>query len=169
VPALTPTERDAFLREPGVILKLATVGPDGAPLVVPIWFVYEEGRIWFTPRQHSEWLAHLRRDPRVALCIDEQALPYRKVVARGVAEIVYECGRDAEWRDRYRRIARRYGPEWMVEEYIQETIDQPRALLRVALDRATVRSWRMPLEGEPYESMWHRRYFRPDSKLGRRF
>jgi hypothetical protein len=57
----------------------------------------------------------------------------------------------------------------MVEQYVQETIDQPRALLRVRLDAATVRSWRMPLEGEPYEGMWHRRYFRPESKLGRRF
>ena len=60
-----------------------TLDADGAPLLAPIWFVYEEGRIWFTPRQHSEWLANIRRDPRVALCIDERVFPYRKVIVRG--------------------------------------------------------------------------------------
>ena len=141
----------------------------GRPLVTPIWFVHEDGAIWFTPREKSEWLANLRRDPRVCLDIDEQSIPYRKVIIDGEAELVHDLGDDDRWRDLYRRIARRYGPEEMVEQYIQATIDQPRALLRVRLDRAEIRSWRMPQAGEPYEGMWHRRYFRPESELGRRF
>jgi PPOX class probable F420-dependent enzyme len=165
MPALTSSERDAFLREPGIILKLATVGPDGMPLVVPIWFIYEEGRIWFTPRQHSEWLGHLRRDPRVALCIDEQALPYRKVVAQGRAEIAYECGRDAEWRDRYRRIARRYTPPDAADAYVDGTDDQPRALCALDLARAKLRTWRMPVGDEPYPGIWARRYWTEDAKI----
>lgn len=169
MPRMTALEQDEFLREPGVLMRIGTVRGDGSPLVTPIWFLHEEGSIWFTPRESSEWLANLRRDPRVCLDIDEQTLPYRKLIIEGRAEIVHDLGEDDQWRDRYRRIARRYGPPAMVDEYIQETIDQPRALLCVRLDRAKVRRWRMPVEGEPYESMWHRRYFRPDSKLGRRF
>jgi PPOX class probable F420-dependent enzyme len=166
---MTASEQAEFLAAPGVLMRIGTVRPDGRPLVTPIWFLHEGGAIWFTPRENSEWLANLRRDPRVCLDIDEQALPYRKVIVDGQAELVHDLGEDDRWRDLYRRIARRYGPEPMVEEYIQETIDQPRALLRVRLDRAEVRSWRMPQSGEPYESMWHRRYFRPETKLGRRF
>ena len=49
MPKLTDPERDAFLSEPGVILHLATLH-EGAPAVIPIWFIYEEGAIWFTPR-----------------------------------------------------------------------------------------------------------------------
>lgn len=169
MPRMTLSEQAELLDAPGVLMRIGTVRPDGRPLVTPIWFLHEGGAIWFTPRGSSEWLANLRRDPRVCLDIDEQALPYRKVIVDGHAEMVHDLGEDDRWRDLYRRIARRYGPEPMVEEYIQETIDQPRALLRVRLDRAEVRSWRMPQSGEPYESMWHRRYFRPETKLGRRF
>jgi hypothetical protein len=31
--------------------------------------------IFFTPRARSEWFRCLRRDARVALCIEEQPLP----------------------------------------------------------------------------------------------
>jgi PPOX class probable F420-dependent enzyme len=166
---MTAREQVELLDTPGVLLRIGTVRPDGRPLVTPIWFLHEDRAIWFTPREKSEWLANLRRDPRVCLDIDEQAIPYRKLIIDGEVELVHDLGDDDRWRDLYRRIASRYGPEPMVEQYIQETIDQPRALMRVRLDRAEIRSWRMPQSGEPYESMWHRRYFRPESKLGRRF
>ena len=70
MPKLEDAERDSFLAERGVIMHIATVAADGAPLVTPIWFVFEEGRIWFTPRQHSEWLRNLRNDNRAALGLD---------------------------------------------------------------------------------------------------
>ena len=60
MPKLSSEEREHFLTEPGFMMDIATVDESGAPLVTPIWYVYEEGRIWFTPRQHSEWLKHLR-------------------------------------------------------------------------------------------------------------
>ncbi|MGH8595062.1 MAG: pyridoxamine 5'-phosphate oxidase family protein, partial [Gammaproteobacteria bacterium] len=105
MPKLTDDEITRFLQEPSLLMDIATLDGDGWPAVCPIWYVYEEGKIWFTPRQHSEWLANIRRDSRVALCIDELLLPYRKVIVQGRATIVHEVGHDDHWRDRYRRIA----------------------------------------------------------------
>jgi PPOX class probable F420-dependent enzyme len=167
MPVLSPSERDAFLAERGVLMRVATVDSSGAPHVTAIWFLYEDGRIWFTPRQHSAWLEHLRGDPRVALCIDEQPLPYRKVVVRGIAELVHDVGEDDPWRDRYRRIARRYVDDEGAEAYIQGTLDQPRALFSVTLARADVQSWRMPVGDEPGDGIWHQRYYAPGSRLAR--
>lgn len=164
MPKLNDAERDAFLAEPGMIMNIATVDADGAPLVTPIWFIHEEGRIWFTPRQHSEWLQHIRNDQRVALSIDETALPYRKVVVRGRAAIDFEVGNDDAWRDRYRRIARRYIPADDANAYVDGTDDQPRALCSVTLADAQVRSWRMPVDDEPYHGIWARRYWTSDAK-----
>jgi nitroimidazol reductase NimA-like FMN-containing flavoprotein (pyridoxamine 5'-phosphate oxidase superfamily) len=165
VPQLSRAERDAFLDEPGVLMRVAVVREDGSPLVTPIWFLHEadgEGDfIYFTPRQKSEWFACLRRDPRVALCIDEQPLPYRKVIAEGRAELVHDVGEDDVWRDRYRRIAKRYVPESAAEAYVQNTIEQPRGLYRLNLATATVKTWRMPLEGEAEAGIWHERYYVP--------
>ncbi|HVS63538.1 MAG TPA: pyridoxamine 5'-phosphate oxidase family protein, partial [Thermoanaerobaculia bacterium] len=91
----------------------------------PIWFLFEEGAIWFTPRKRSSWFANLQRDPRVALSIDEQPPSYRKV---GRAELVFDLGEDDAWRDRYRSIACRYVSPEAADAYIEDTIDQPRAL-----------------------------------------
>jgi len=167
MPRMTDAERDAFLNEPGVLLKIGTVGPDGRPLVTPIWFIREGDRIYFTPRQRSEWLANLRANPSVALCIDEQPYPYRKLLVEGRAEIVHDVGRDDEWRDLYRRIARRYVSAEDAEAYVEETIDQPRALLAVSLASSKLRSWRMPIEGESYKGIWADRYYTADAKIRR--
>ncbi len=164
MPVLSRSERNAFLAEPGILMRVAVVRGDGSPLVTPIWFLHEpdeEGDcIYFTPREKSEWFACLKHDPRVALCIDEQPLPYRKVIAEGKAELVFDTGRDDEWRDRYRRITRRYVPPEAAEAYVQNTIEQPRALYRLDLNEARVKTWRMPLEGEAQEGIWHERYYR---------
>jgi len=167
MPVLSHTERDAFLQEPGVLMRVAVVRENGAPLVTPIWFLFEvtdEGEfVYFTPREKSEWFSCLRRDPRVALCIDEQPLPYRKVIAEGEAELVHDVGNDDQWRDLYRRIAERYVPPEGAAAYIQNTIEQPRGLYRLNLARAKVKTWRMPLGDEAAEGIWHDRYYVPGS------
>jgi len=165
MPKLTDTERDDFLNTPGVLMRISVVRADGSPLVTPIWFAAEEGAIYFTPREKSEWFACLRRDPRVALCIDEQPLPYRKVIVEGAAELVYDVGNDDAWRDQYRRIAGRYVDPEGAEAYVQNTIDQPRGLFRVPLAASKVTTWRMPLEGEEGMGIWHDRYYVPGTNF----
>jgi PPOX class probable F420-dependent enzyme len=165
VPQLSPAEREAFLAQPGILCRIATIKPDGAPHVTPVWFIHDRGEVVVTPRKESAWLEHIRREPRVAITIDEEAGPYRKITLEGIACFRYEIGRDDEWRDLYRAIARRYVPEAGAEHYIQETIDQPRALLAVPFDGSKVRTWRMPIEGEGFTGIWHRRYYVPGSKM----
>jgi nitroimidazol reductase NimA-like FMN-containing flavoprotein (pyridoxamine 5'-phosphate oxidase superfamily) len=165
MPVLTRTERDTFLAEPGVLMRVAVVRDDGSPLVTPIWFLHQQEPggdfIYFTPREKSEWFACLKQDARVALCIDEQPLPYRKVIVEGEAELVFDTGADDAWRDLYRRIAGRYVPPEAAEAYVQNTIEQPRALYRVDLGSARVKTWRMPLDDEAQEGIWHERYYAP--------
>lgn len=165
MPKLTLAERDAFLAERGVVMRIAVTRPDGSPLVTPIWFVHEDDAIYFTPRAKSEWFDCLRQDARCALCIDEQPLPYRKVLAEGRAELLHDVGADAQWRDLYRRIASRYVPPAEADAYIENTIDQPRGLYRLKLADAKLSTWRMPVADEAGEGIWHQRYYAPGSKF----
>ena len=165
MPKLTDAEQSEFLSEQGMIMNIATIDTDGSPLVTPIWFIHEEGRIWFTPRQHSEWLRHIRGDSRVALSIDEPDLPYRKVVVRGRANLDHEVGNDDEWRDVYLRIAQRYVPGEDARSYVSGTDDQPRALCSVTLEGAEVRTWRMPIDDEAYDCIWAKRYWTDNAKI----
>ena len=129
------------------------------PRVVPTWFVGVEGEVLFTPRAPAAFLANIRRDARIGLSIDEEALPYRKVTVQGRARIVHEPGADDVWRDLYRTIAKRYVPAEAADAYVDGTIDQPRALVAVPLVGSVVTTWRMPVEGEDPTGIWHRRYY----------
>ncbi|MBT4985523.1 MAG: hypothetical protein HOM89_12900 [Ilumatobacter sp.] len=161
MPKMTDTEVAAFLAERRHLLRVATVDADGMPRNVPIWYIIDANRIVFTPRLHSVFLANMMRNPRVGLTIDEADLPYRKVTVQGFAELLHPPGADDEWRDLYRAIAARYVSQEAADDYVLNTIDQPRALLGVALDDATSRvsCWRMPVGDEAASGIWARRYF----------
>lgn len=165
MPKLNQEEQAEFLDTKGILMRIACVRPDGSPLVTPIWFIFHDQSICFTPRAQSEWFGCLKHDPRVALCIDDQALPYRKMIIEGRAELLHDVGEDAAWRDLYRAIARRYVPEEAAEAYVQNTIDQERALYSVPLESSVVKSWRMPLEDEPANGIWHQRYYARGTKF----
>ena len=165
MPTLHHAERDAFLAEREHLLRLATVDDDGMPRLVPVWFTYRAPAVLFTPRAESVFLANLRRDPRLALSIDEAALPYRKVSVQGRAEIRFDVGHDDEWRDVYREIAGRYLDPDGADRYLAATHDQPRALVAVDLSTSSTTSWRMPLAGEPATGIWARRYYAPGSRM----
>ena len=165
MPKLSPTEVATFLDEPAHLLRLATVDDDGMPRLAPVWFTHRNGQILFTPRQASVFLANLRRDPRIALSIDEDALPYRKVSVQGTAEILHEVGHDDEWRDIYREIACRFIEPDAADRYLAATVDQPRALVGVDLMTANVTTWRMPVDDEPGTGIWASRYYAEGSRM----
>jgi nitroimidazol reductase NimA-like FMN-containing flavoprotein (pyridoxamine 5'-phosphate oxidase superfamily) len=161
MPRLTDDELRAYLDEPGRLVRIGTVGADGAPLVVPAWFVHDaEGRrLLVTPRERSAWLANVRREPRVCFTIDGDGA---QVVVQGVAAILHEPGDDDAWRDTYRRITLRYLPEAAGEAYLRDTWDEPRALLGLDLSAptTTVTTWRFPMRpGEDWLDVWAPRYY----------
>ncbi len=173
MPKLSPPEIIEFLAEPGHLLRLATVDDDGMPRLAPVWCTHRIdgdglGSILFTPRERSVFLANLRRDPRIALSIDEDALPYRKISVQGTARIVHDVGNDDAWRDVYREIACRFLDEAGADRYLAATHDQPRALLAVDLDESTLTTWRMPEDDEAGTGIWASRYYADGSRMSRR-
>jgi nitroimidazol reductase NimA-like FMN-containing flavoprotein (pyridoxamine 5'-phosphate oxidase superfamily) len=156
---MTTDEVAQFLDEPGHLVRIATVDKDGAPMVVPAWFIHRDAQLLVTPRERSEWRSHLQRDPRVCFLIDEEQSPYRKVVVRGSVDVVHDLGHDDEWRDIYRAITLRYVPEAWGDAYLQDTHDEPRALISLDMSKARVTTWRMPLAGEDPLAVWAPRYY----------
>ena len=60
----------------------------------------------------------------MSLSIDEEAHPYRKILADGRVELVHDIGDDDLWRNLYRDIASRYIREDAAEACVHNTIDQ---------------------------------------------
>jgi len=72
--------------------RLAYIGLDGAPRVVPIGFWTEQERIVMATVPKSAKVAALRTNPRVALTIDQGAFPPKVLLIRGTAEVVLAAG-----------------------------------------------------------------------------
>ena len=159
MPRLTEAEREAFLDEPGHLVRIGTVDDGGMPWVVPTWFVERSDCLYVTPRACSAWYEHMQRDPRVCFTVDEEAAPYRKIMARGEIEVVWPLGYDDEWRDLYRDIACRYIDEFAADAYLTATWDEPRALVALALEDCSIITWRMPVKGEDPRGVWASRYY----------
>ncbi|MEM9521456.1 MAG: pyridoxamine 5'-phosphate oxidase family protein [Actinomycetota bacterium] len=109
-----PVSRNVqLLLESRVPARLAWVGADGSPLVVPIWFDWHEGQLSVTTFAGSRKLDDLVDGTVVALTIDTEAFPYRSLRVAGPVTRVPEDGLS----DSYRRSAERYlgataGRDW---------------------------------------------------------
>jgi len=67
--ALAPDELAALLREQRV-LTCATIGRDGWPHLMPLWFVVRGGECWSWTYAKSQKVRNLERDPRCTLQVE---------------------------------------------------------------------------------------------------
>lgn len=77
---MTPEEVAPFLAGERVV-SVATLGPDGWPHLVPLWYVVLDGELWASTYSKSQKVRNLERDPRATLLV-EAGEDYREL--RGV-------------------------------------------------------------------------------------
>ena len=143
MPGLTSEQVDELLAGP-IIARLATVKPDGAPYVVPVWEYWEDGAMYIIPREKSRFIEYIKNEPRVAVsCADDVDPDHPRLLIEGTAEIVEGpvkmAGRTL---DIAREMVVRYAGEPGLA-YLESTIDNPRYLLRIRPDKMTtwVKGW----------------------------
>ena len=84
---MTAGEIHAFLSHGTRTAKLATSGPGGQPHVMPVWFVVDGEELVFTTWGDSVKGRNLRRNPRAAVIVDEEVVPYAFVHIRGLVTL----------------------------------------------------------------------------------
>ena len=52
-------------------LQVATIGADGAPHLTTLWFAIVDGEIAFETFTKSQKIVNLRRDPRIAVLVED--------------------------------------------------------------------------------------------------
>ena len=92
----------SFLERPNIAV-LATFRPDGDVLLSPVWYEWRDGGFNVGSGEDDVKVRHLTRDPRAAIVVAEQTLPYAGVEVRGTARLVHEGAREIA-----QRIAGRY-------------------------------------------------------------
>lgn len=93
---------------------LGYVASDGRPLVVPVWFIVDDGRLVFNTATTTAKGKALQRDPRVVMTVDDPHPPFSFVQVQGVAELSED---PAEVLDVATRIGGRYMGVDRAEEF----------------------------------------------------
>jgi PPOX class probable F420-dependent enzyme len=122
------------------VVHLATTRPDGAPHVVPLWFVWREEAVYVSCRRESATWRNAEHDPRVALSFSAGRVwrDYAGIVLFGRAEpLVPEHpalrGVMSQWFEKYRPYLSGGGFRAYAEQ-----VESP-GMLRIRPDR--IGSW----------------------------
>ena len=132
--AMSDNEVEAFLRAmPPHTAKVATTRADGRPHVAPVWFdMDDDGSLVFTTGEASVKGRALRRDPRVALSVDDERPPFTFVVMEGRATVIRDPTELLRWTA---KIGGRYMGEARAEEYGRRNATPEELLVRVRPER----------------------------------
>lgn len=87
-------EHEEYLESIQIPVRLGTHTETGWPVVISLWFVYEDGRLLCATRRSARVVSYLEKDARVGFEIAEDRPPYCGV--RGQAKVVLDDGRGKE-------------------------------------------------------------------------
>jgi PPOX class probable F420-dependent enzyme len=112
--------------------KVAVPRKDGSPHVVPIWFVLDGDDFIFTTNRNTLKGRSLRRDGRIALCVDEERPPFSFVSVEGRARLSEDVDEMLPWAT---KIGARYMGAGRAEEFGRRNAVAGEMLVRVTPDR----------------------------------
>jgi nitroimidazol reductase NimA-like FMN-containing flavoprotein (pyridoxamine 5'-phosphate oxidase superfamily) len=81
-----------YLQEIKIPLRLSCVDEAGWPVVLSLWFLYENGSFYCATPERAKVVSYLRREPRCAFEVAADQPPYCGVRGRAVAAIDQEAG-----------------------------------------------------------------------------
>ncbi len=133
MPTMTSEQMEAFLATP----RHAIVGTnrrDGPPQLSPVWYLFENGRIFISILADSAKFHNLKRDPRISVCIDGCHPDGRTVIIAGTAKLLPK-GAPLEEDIRWRIIRRYHKTEAQARRYARKAEAWPFVLVIVTADR----------------------------------
>jgi PPOX class probable F420-dependent enzyme len=135
---MTDDEINAFI-EQSRTATMATIGPDGLPHLVAMWYAVIDGVIWFETKGRSQKAVNLGRDNRITVLI-ESGQTYNElkgVSLEGRAEVLDEA--EALWAVGVSVWERYTGPYTEEMKPFVEMMLNKRVAVRVDVER--IRSW----------------------------
>lgn len=137
---MTDKEVDTFL-EVSRTATLATIGKNGYPHLIAMWYGLVEGIVCFETKTKSQKVANLRRQPRVA-CMIEAGDSYdqlRGVAVEGMARVIDDVNNSAYWAAATSLYERYNGPVNEESWPMVERMMRNRVVVRI--DPIRIRSW----------------------------
>ncbi len=107
--------------------SVATLMPGGSPQVAPLWV--DRDIVVINTTEKRQRYRNLKKDPRVALCVFDQANPYSKaLIRRKVIEIT--------WKGAEEHIDK-LSMKYQGKKYPDHRSDEPRIIIRIQPEHVT--------------------------------
>jgi PPOX class probable F420-dependent enzyme len=130
---MSPAQIKAFLQAPRHAV-VGTNSTDGPPQLSPVWYVYQENRLYISAGAATAKRQNLQRDPRISVCIDGCFPDFRTVIIYGRAELI-EAGNPLQEEMRWRIIRQYHDSEEEARRYAESTRDEVSVLIVVTPDK----------------------------------
>lgn len=116
--------------------KLAVVRADGSPHVAPVWVDLDGDDLVFMTSADTLKGKAILRDPRVAVCFDDERPPFAFVLVRGTATTSTDPDELLAWAT---RIGGRYMGFDQAEAYGRRNAVPPEMVVRVHVERVVAK------------------------------
>ncbi len=137
---MSQAQVEEFLQVPRFAV-FGTIRGNGAPQLTPVWYLYENGRVYVSMSVNSAKYRNLSRNPRVCICIAGQHPDARAVMIHGAAELIPE---ESAWSDdiHWRLTRRYYDSDEEARAFIGSIpIDEKSALVAVTPEKIIADDW----------------------------
>ena len=84
---LTEEQTVKFLTDKKLNLLLGTVDKNGDPFIHPVWFLYENEKLYVETSNTSKKVQNIQHKNIVYFCIDEENLPYMGVRGKALVKV----------------------------------------------------------------------------------
>ena len=84
---LTEGQTTKFLTDKKLNLLLGTVDKNGDPFIHPVWFLYENEKLYVETSKISKKVQNIQHKNMVYFCIDDENLPYRGVRGKALVNV----------------------------------------------------------------------------------
>jgi PPOX class probable F420-dependent enzyme len=97
MPEMSKDEVLAFVADPVRTAKLAFVRADGQPSVLPVWIALDGDTVVFNTNTATAKAKAMRRDARVAICVDDDQPPFSFATVEGTVELIDDLDEVRRW------------------------------------------------------------------------
>lgn len=94
---------EIYLKSIKIPIKLACNTKSGWPIIVSLWFLYENGNLYCATQKTAKIVSLLDKDPKCGYEISDDAMPYCGIRGRAIANIEKDLGKPI-----LRRLLERY-------------------------------------------------------------
>ena len=86
--SMTRSEIEDFLGHGKFLLRIATVNHSGDPEIVPIWYHYENGKLYLMTGPDSRKMQNIKHKNRVYFSVDTELVPYKGAKGKAIASVL---------------------------------------------------------------------------------